>query len=228
MGLSLTQMLPLLNRWGALKTCGSWGALPCPQHPVGMQGAWVAPHCTLEPAQSAMGTNSLGCSALLCPQDFHAVGESCSPRTHHRNGPGTRSSSRAPDMQGNTSLGTGPWMLLLLQPRWSFPTAQDRRSPGLAGTPASHTPPLPRSLGCTGCTHIFSVHPGNARTRTQSTYLHCSMQGGLAPGCTAAGLERQLLSAPSSDADPLLDLASPWYLGGCSQGEVGQAPRRGG
>lgn len=167
------------------------------------------PRCMPEPAQSATGTVVLlRCSALLCQQDLRAVGESHSPRTHHRHKPDTGSSSRAPDTQGNTSLGTRLWMLPLLQPRWSIPTAQDRRTPSLASTLASQPPSLPRSPGCRRApaarTSLVRIQQ---RTHGAPTYI-ASMQGGLAPGCLAAGLERQLLSAPGSGADPLLDLVS--------------------
>lgn len=227
MGLSPTHMLPQLNQRDALRT---WGAPLCPQHPVGVQGAWLAPRCMPDPAQSAMGTNSLHCSALLCPQDLHAVEESRSPRTHHRHRSDTRSSSRAPNMQGNTSLGMGLWMLLL-QLRWSLPMAQDGRTPGLAGTPASHTSPLPHSPGCRHApaahTSLACIQATLAHTHTEHllTLQHARRAGARLHVCWA-GKAAPFGSRQRRGSSPRPHFT--WYLGGCSQGEVGQAPCQGG
>lgn len=183
---------------------------PCPQHPVEVQGpGQTQPSLQREPTPQAL------------PAGFTRRGRAAAQGQHVAD---TRNPSRAPNMQGNTSLRTGLWMLPLLQPQWSFPRAQDRGTPGIAGTLASHTPPLSEGAGM----HGLHTHPWCASRQRSHTHMEhrLTLQHAGRAGCMAAGLEKQLLSAPGSASSPRP--RSSLYLGGCSRGEVGQAPRRGG
>lgn len=119
-------------------------------------GAWA------ELAQSAMGTNSFGCSALLCPQDLHAMGESCSPRTRHRHRPDTRRHAGkhlAQDGAMDAAAATNP----------GGPSPRLRTA--ARGAPAAHTSPV--------CTQATLAH-----THGASTYAAARKEG----WCPAAWL----------------------------------------
>lgn len=114
------------------------------------------------------------------------------------------------DMQGNTSLRTGPWMLPLLQ------------------TPVV----LPHGSGPQPGVHRLRTHPRcaprqHSRTHTEHllTLQHARRAGARLHGCWA-GKAAPVGSRQRRGASPRPRF--PWYLGGCSQrrGGAGGSPGR--
>lgn len=218
----LPQTLLPQNRWGAQRTYSSRGAPPQPTAPCWRAGGPAGPMVHTRPSPVCNGNQLLGLLSPALPTGFTCRGREPQPegQTAQTQAGHTQlvQSTWRGTRRGTPHSGRGRGCCCC----WHKPSGPSPRLRTVAplASPASQPRtrrPCPAARGAgvhrlrtrpQRASNILSVHPGNARTHAPSSYSHCSTQGRLAPGCMAAGLERQLLSAPGSSAAPLPNLAS--------------------